>query len=109
MYYGYYYAFGGTLSGRTDLEWGNFRAQALASFGAWSSVDGLDRFQNEITNNAHLDDNRSRYLIGAGWRVPKTPVEFFVKYEGVRRWGRVLEARVRSLEKRLFAGVEFSF
>ena len=41
MYYGYYYAFGGTLSGQTNLEWGNFRAQALASFGAWSSVDGL--------------------------------------------------------------------
>lgn len=109
MYYGYYYAFGGTLSGQTNLEWGNFRAQALAGFGAWSSVDGLDRFQSEITNNAHLDDNRSRYLIGAGWRVPGTSFELFAKYEGIRRWGRVLEARVHGLEKRLFAGLEFSF
>jgi hypothetical protein len=109
MYYGYYYAFGGTLSGQTNLEWGNFRAQALAGFGAWSSVDGLDRFQSEITNNAHLDDSRSRYLIGAGWRVPRTPFELFAKYEGIRRWGRVLEARVHGLEKRLFAGLEFSF
>jgi hypothetical protein len=108
-YYGYYYAFGGTLSGRTNLEWGNFRAQALASFGAWRSVDVLDRFQNEITNNAHLDDNRSRTLLGAGWKLPRIPIELYVKYEGIHRWGRVLEARVQGLEKRLFAGVEFLF
>ncbi|HMA54876.1 MAG TPA: hypothetical protein VKT17_10455, partial [Acidobacteriota bacterium] len=109
MYYGYYYAFGGTLSGQTKLEWGNFRAQGLASFGAWSSIDGRDRFGSEVTNNAHLDDNRSRYLLGAGWRLPGTPLELFVKYEGIHRWGRVLEARVRGLEKRLFAGLECSF
>jgi hypothetical protein len=109
MYYGYYYAFGGTLAGQTRLEWGNFRAQALASFGAWSSVDVLDRFGSEVTNNAHLDDNRSRYLLGAGWRVPRTPFELFARYEGIRRSGRVLEARVHRLEKRLFAGLEFAF
>jgi len=109
MYYGYYYALGGTLSGRTRLEWGNFRAQAAASFGAWSSVDALDRFQSEVTNNAHLDDNRSRFLLGAGWRVPGTSFELYARCEGVRRWGRVLEARAHSLEKRLFAGLEFSF
>jgi hypothetical protein len=108
-YYGYYYAFGGTLSGQTNLEWGSFRAQARASFGAWRSVDGLDRFQNEITNNAHLDDNRCRYLLGAGWKLPRIPLELYVKYEGIHRWGRVLEARAQSLEKRFFAGVEFLF
>ena len=108
-YYGYYYAFGGTFSGQTNLEWGNFRAQALASFGAWSSIDVRDRFQNEITNNAHLDDNRSRYLLGAGWKLPRIPIELYVKYEGIHRWGRVLETRVQGLEKRLFAGVEFLF
>jgi hypothetical protein len=109
MYYGYYYAFGGTLSGSAHLEWGNFRAQTLASFGAWSSVDGLDRFGSEVTNNAHLDDNRSRYLVGAGWKVPRAPFELFVRYEAIHRWGRVLEARAHSLERRLFAGLEFAF
>ena len=109
MYYGYYYAFGGTVSGGTHLEWGNFRAEALASFGAWSSVDVLDRFGSEVTNNAHLDDNRSRYLIGAGWKVPRTPFALFVRYEGIHRWGRVLEARAHTLERRTFAGLEFAF
>lgn len=109
MYYGYYYGFGGTLSGRTRLEWGDFRAQALASFGAWSSADSLDRFQAEVVNNAHLDDNRFRGLIGAGWRVPGTSFELQARYEVVRRWGRILETSVHRLEKRLFAGLEFSF
>jgi hypothetical protein len=109
LYYGYYYAFGGTLSGKTDLEWRGLRAQALASFGAWSSVDIWDRFQDEITNNAHLDDNRFRWLLGAGWKLPRVPLELFVHFEGIRRWGRLLDVRVHGLEKRTFAGLEFSF
>jgi hypothetical protein len=109
LYYGYYYGFGGTFSGSTDLEWGAFRARALASFGAWGSADSLDRFQDRVTNNAHLSDSRFRYLFGAGWKVPRVPVEVFLTYEGVQRNGRLLEVRSGSLEKRLFAGLEFSF
>jgi hypothetical protein len=109
LYYGYYYAFGGTLSGRTNVEWRGLRARALASFGAWSSVDIWDRFQAEVTNNAHLDDNRFRWLLGAGWKLPRVPLELFVNFEGIRRWGRLLEVRVHGLEKRTFAGLEFSF
>jgi hypothetical protein len=109
LYYGYHYAVGGTFSGKTDLEWRGLRAHALASFGAWSSVDIWDRFQAQVTNNAHLDDNRFRYLLGAGWKLPRVPLELFVSYEGIRRWGRLLEVRVHGLEKRTFAGLEFSF
>jgi hypothetical protein len=109
LYYGYYYAFGGTFSGRTSLEWGDFRARVLASFGAWSSADFSDRFADQITNNAHVDDNRFRYLGGVGWKVPHMPVELFVNYEGLHRWGRLPGVTVRTLEKRTFAGLEFSF
>jgi len=109
LYYGYYYAFGGTFSGQSSLEWRGLRASALASFGAWSSVDVLDRFQNVVTNNAHLDDNRFRWLLGAGWKLPRVPLELFVRFEGVRRWGRLLEVSAHSLEKKTFAGLEFSF
>jgi hypothetical protein len=109
MYYGYYYAFGGTVSGRAWLDWGNFRAQARASFGAWSSVDVLDRFGNEVTNNAHLDDTRSRLLVGAGWKVPGAPLELFARFEGLGRWGRISGTRAHGWERRLFAGLEFKF
>jgi hypothetical protein len=109
LYYGYYYGFGATVSGTTELDWGSFRARARADLGAWSSADSLDRFQDRVTNNAHLSDSRFRYLFGAGWKVPGWPVEIFANYEGVQRNGRLLGVHAGRLEKRLFAGLEFSF
>ncbi len=109
LYYGYYYGFGTTLSGHADLEWGNFRARGLLSFGAWGSADFRDRFQAQVTNNAHLKDTRTRYLIGTGWRIPRLPIEIFVNYEGIARWGRIQEVNVHGLEKRFFAGLEFFY
>lgn len=109
IYYGYYYGFGGTVSGQSTLEWGGFRARALASFGAWGSADSRGRFPGEVTNPAHGDDNRFRYLLGAGWKLPRMPFELFANFEGIHRWGRLPGVRVSSLEERLFAGIEFSF
>lgn len=109
VYYGYYYGFGGTFSGQTNLEWGGLRARALASFGAWGSADFRHRYPDQITNDAHGDDNRFRYLVGAGWKVPHFPLEFFAHYEGIHRWGRLPGVSVRNLERRTFAGLEFTF
>jgi len=109
FYYGYYYGFGGSISASTRLDWKGFRAYGRAEFGAWGSTDFLDRFQNEVTNNAHLADTRTRGLIGAGWAVPRTPVELFIELEGVRRTGRLAEVRSHGLEKKACAGLAFSF
>jgi hypothetical protein len=109
FYYGYYYGFGGTFSGRVEFEAGNFRARAEAGFSAWASAHGLDRFQDEITNNVHLSDTRTRYLLGAGWQIPRTPLGLFLTYEGVRRSGKIAEVRVHRLEKKAYAGLRFSF
>jgi hypothetical protein len=109
FYYGYYYAYGGTLSGNTELQWGSFRARAMAGFNAWGSFDGLDRFQADVTNNAHLSDTRARYLLGVGWKIPRAPLEVFLNFEGVRRWGRIQEVCYQDLEKKTYAGLQFSF
>ncbi len=109
LYYGYYYGFGGSFSEKADLEWGNFRARGLASFGAWGSADFLDRWPDRVTNNAHLGDNRTRCLIGTGYKIPRVPLQLFVNYEEIRRWGKIQEVRVDGLEKRLFAGLSFLF
>jgi len=109
LYYGYYYGFGGTAAGSFDLAWHGFRARGRASFGAWGSADFRDRFQYDVTNNAHLSDTRFDYLVGAGWKIPGLPAEAFVRYEGLARWGRVQDVSVHGLEKRLFAGLEFFY
>jgi hypothetical protein len=109
FYYGYYYGFGGTFSGSTELECGNISVRALVGFSAWASADGLDRFQDELTNNAHLSDTRTRYLLGAGWKIPRMPLGLFITYEGVRRSGRIQEITVHRLEKKAYAGLWFTF
>ncbi len=109
VYYGYYYGFGGTFSEKADFEWGNFRARGQASFAAWGSADFLDRWPVRVTNNAHLDDSRTRCLLGAGWKVPRAPLEVFLNYEDIYRWGKIQEVRVHGLEKRVFAGLSIVF
>jgi hypothetical protein len=109
VYYGYYYGFGGTFTESADLEWGSFRARGLVSFAAWGSADFLDRWQDRVTNNAHLDDHRTRWLLGAGWKVPAAPLELFLNVEDIYRGGKIQEVVVNGLEKRLFAGLSFHF
>lgn len=109
LYYGYYYGFGGTLSLSSRLEWGSFRAQGLASFGAWGSADFRDRFPEHVTNNAHLNDSRTRCLLGAGWKVPGLPLELFGNIEGFWRYGHLAEVTTRYLEKKAYLGLAFNF
>jgi hypothetical protein len=109
MYYGYYYGFGGSFSEKADLEWGNFRVRGQASFMAWGSADFRDRFPDRVINNAHLGDDRTRWLLGAGWKVPHAPLAVFLNLEDIYRWGKIQEVRVHALEKRAFAGLEFTF
>ncbi len=109
LHYGYYYAIGISLLGRTELVWRGFRIQGLASFQAFESIEGLDRFQADITDDFDLDDSRFRYLVGIDWRLSRLPLRIFCKFEGIRRWGRLHEIEVRSLEKRVFAGLVFFF
>ncbi len=109
VYYGYYYGFGGTFTEDADLEWGSFRARGLLSLAAWGSADFLDRWQARVTNNAHLDDHRTRWLLGAGWKMPAVPLELFLNVEDIYRGGKIQEVIVNGLEKRLFAGLSFHF
>jgi len=109
FYYGYYYGFGGTLAARARLEAGVLAVHGLAEYNAWGSVDALDRFQAEITDNAHLSDTRTRLLIGTSVRVPRTPIKLFAELESVRRRGRLAEVRSALVETKFYAGLAFSF
>ena len=109
FYYGYYYGFGGTLSASARLDWKGFTVHGMTGYSAWGSVDALDRFKADVTNNAHLADTRARYLLGAGWKVPGAPLELFAEIEGVRRSGRLEDVRSHGLEKKAYAGLAFSF
>jgi hypothetical protein len=109
FYYGYYYGLGGSISAAVRLDWRGVRLRALASSGAWSSFNYLDRFAAAVTNNARLEDGRRRLLLGAAWRVPGTRLEAFAEVEEVRRRGRLAEVAARGRETKLYAGLAFTF
>lgn len=109
FYYGYYYGLGGSVSAVVRLDWRGLRLRALASGGAWSSIDYLDRFADAVTNNARLEDGRRRLLLGAAWRVPGTRLGAFAEVEEVWRRGRLAEAAARGRETKLYAGLDFTF
>ncbi len=108
-YFGYHYAMGGSASARVDLDWGNLWLRGLASAGAWDSWEGLDRFEDELTNDVRSADTRTRFLVKAGWRLPSLPVRAFVAWEGIRRGGRIGDFRASSRETRTFAGLSYLF
>jgi len=108
-YYGYYYGLGASASGRVDVDWGNLWVRGLVSGHVWDSWEGLDRFENEITNDVSCRDTRTRFLLQAGWRFGSAPLRAFAGVEGIHRWGRIGDARAGSQETRTFAGLSFLF
>ena len=108
-YYGYHYAYGASTSVRVDLFWGNLWLRGLASAHIWDSWDGLDRFQDELTNDVSAADSRTRYLVKAGWTIPSISVRAFVALEGIHRWGEIGDITAASQETRTFAGVSYLF
>ena len=108
-YYGYSYAYGASVSGRVDMDWGNLWLRGLVSGHVWSSWKGLDRFEADLTNNVNAHDSRTRFLLKAGWRLPSVPVRAFIALEGIHRWGRIGDVRDSSQETRTSAGLSYLF
>lgn len=108
-YYGYSYAYGASVSGRVDVDWGPFWVRGLASGHVWNSWTGRDRFQADLTNDIGALDTRTRFLVKAGWRLPSVPLKAYVSYESIGRWGRIGDVRADSRESRTSAGLSYLF
>ncbi len=109
LYYGYYYGCGLTFMGESALEWKSLRLRGAASFQAWGSLDFLDRFQEELGDDAHIRDGRLSGLAAVGLRLPGAPVEVTATFELVRRWGKIREVSALNVETRLSAGLKYGF
>jgi len=109
LYYGYYYGLGTTLSSGLTYNIHSLEFNGLVRYQAYGSMDGLDRFQEEVTDDFHLTDTRLTYLIGAALRIPGTPVELYGSYEGIDRRGVIKDIRHGSLENRYTLFMSYKF
>ena len=109
LYYGYYYGLGTTLSSGLTYNIHSLEFNGLVRYQAYGSMDGLDRFQEEVTDDFHLTDTRLTYRIGAALRIPGTPVELYGSYEGIDRRGVIKDIRHGSLENRYTLFMSYKF
>jgi hypothetical protein len=108
-YYGYSYVYGGSTSGRVDVDWGRLWFRGLFSAHLWKAWEGLDRYENDVTNNVNPVDSRTRFLFQAGWRFGAAPIRAFAGVEGIHRWGKIGDVSAGSQETRTFAGLSYLF
>ena len=109
LYYGYYYGVGTTISSGLNYKIHGLELNGFLRFQAYGSVDGLDRFQNEVTDDFHLTDTRLTYRVGAALRIPDTPVELYGSFEGIDRRGVIKDIRHGSLENRYTLFLSYKF
>jgi len=100
--WGYYYALGYSLGGRFDLRRGALRAEAGVHYQRFHSIQGLDRFQDDVLDDSRLSDSRFVYSAGLSLAIPRSPFFLSLNLEGIDRWGRFHEVSAKNHELRFF-------
>jgi hypothetical protein len=107
--WGYYYAIGSTLTARAEAEYGIWRASAGVDYRHFGSIQGLDRYQHDVTDDSRLRDSRLVAHIRASVQVPKSPIFAAVKVEAIDRRGSFHETTARAHETRVSYEVGIGF
>ncbi len=100
--WGYYYSLGYSLGGRLDLRRGPWRAEAGVKYQTFRSIQGLDRYQDQLLDDSPLRDSRLAYDAGLSLAFPRSPLFLSLRLEGLGRRGRFHEVSRRESELRLF-------
>jgi hypothetical protein len=109
LYYGYYYGVGTTLSSDVTYRYRALQFGGGLRYSAYGSIEGLDRFQGDVTDDFHLTDQRFACRLEAAVRLPGAPVEFLANYEGIGRHGAIKELDRHDFEDRFSICVSYTF
>lgn len=107
MYYGYYFGFGGTFSADGSVDFHRFYARGRVRYQLYGSIDGADRFQDELKDDFHVKDSRLQYSLSLGYRLGRTPLRIEGTLEKIDRRGKIKNIDHRQSETRLFVGLNF--
>ena len=107
--WGYYYSLGYSLGGRLDVRYGGLWAEAGIHYQRFSSIQGLDRFQDDIIDDSRLSDSRLVYNAGLSIAIPRTPLFLSLNLEGIERRGSFHEVHKCSRETRFYYQIGVTF
>jgi hypothetical protein len=108
-HYGYYYAFGYTLSSSLGIYFRNIEIEGNLKYQYYDSIEGLDRFQDEVVDDCNVTDSRLMGRLIFGYNFPKTPVNLIVACEGIGRKGTLHDITKKRTEIRIYTQVKLSF
>jgi hypothetical protein len=100
--YGYYYAFGLTLSTHMTVEVHGLDLRVRGRCYLFSSIEGLDRFQDQVTDDFHITDRALFLTVGLGHRIGRSPLKIEAVYELIHRRGVIEEIRQTASENRAY-------
>jgi hypothetical protein len=106
--HGYYYAFGYSFRARGGLELGGAELEGHAGYGAYDSLEGIDRWQSQVTRDVPMRDTLLEYGASLGFRPIGAPRVRFELAE-LRRTGTMANDRATLRERRLGANLGFVF
>jgi hypothetical protein len=99
--WGYYYAFGTTMAGKLEVQAGPVLQPRGAEHRRFASVEGLDRFQEDLTDDGRLHDSGLAAGIDLTVLIPRTPAFTLFGLERIERRGRFHDVDERRSETRV--------
>jgi len=105
---GYYYAFGLSANPSIEARIGPFDAGIATRLGWYSSIDGRDRFQHLIVDDAHLRDTRLQWRAYAGIS-PVSTLRLQASFAQRYRESHVRDVSASSLERSTVIGAALVF
>lgn len=108
-HYGYYYAFGLTLSSEGSLAYKNIELSGKCKYQSYNSIQGLDRFQDEVVDDSEVKDSRFMYKVCLAYSFGNSPFKMEIAYEGINRHGSLKDINQNRLENRIYTRIKIEF
>ncbi|MDI1479202.1 DUF3943 domain-containing protein [Polyangium sp. y55x31] len=106
----YYFALGATVRPTLSLSYRRFELGAQLTYDFFESIEGLDRYQERVSNDLHLRDRRSGERVWLSYTLPSDKQRLaWVEVEHLDRWGKMGSFRVSHESTNLRAGIAFRF
>jgi hypothetical protein len=100
--YGYYYALGLNTQSRLELSYRQVAVTASLDYRLYDSLEGIDRFQEDVTDDFNIRDTRLRTKLSVGYRLGGSPLALSISFERRSSSGRIKEVSHHEEDNRVY-------
>ncbi len=106
---GYYFAWCYSLGASVRLGLGPLRWKGEVTYIRFSSIQGLDRFQDRVFRDFRLQDSRTLWRTELFYHFPTSPVQYGIAIDITQRTGKALDITETSTQTRAAVLVRWVF